>query len=89
MALDMSIFSLNVESIQELETLIALAQERGAHPNISLRINPDVESPTHPYISTGLQEHKFGISLPEAEELCRQSRKIKEIVVVGVGCHIG
>lgn len=89
MALDMSIFSLNVESIQELETLIALAQERGAHPNISLRINPDVESPTHPYISTGLKNHKFGIDLEQIKDIVELLKKSQGCTLTGLGFHIG
>ena len=78
-----------MESLAEFDMIATVAADIGRPAPIVFRTNPDVDAQTHPYISTGLQEHKFGISLSEAEELCRQSRKIKEIVVVGVGCHIG
>lgn len=88
-ALEKEVLFLNVESLAEFDMIATVAADIGRRAPIVFRTNPDVDAQTHPYISTGLQEHKFGISLSEAEELCRQSRKIKEIVVVGVGCHIG
>src|SRR5262249_28057458 len=56
---------------------------------VSIRANPDVDPRTHPYISTGMQKHKFGVSLAEARELYRTARQLQNVEVVGVQCHIG
>jgi diaminopimelate decarboxylase len=88
-ALEMSILSLNVESVEELETLMALAQEMGVCQDISLRINPDVESSTHPYISTGLRDHKFGIDLDRIEHITTLLKKSQTVRLTGLGFHIG
>ena len=88
-ALEMSVLSLNVESVQELETLMALARETGLCPDISLRINPDVESPTHPYVSTGLRDHKFGIDLDRIERITALLKESQSVRLTGLGFHIG
>jgi diaminopimelate decarboxylase len=88
-ALEISVLSLNVESMQELETLMALARETGVCPDISLRINPDVESPTHPYISTGLRDHKFGIDLDRIEHIAALLKESETVRLTGLGFHIG
>ncbi|MEE2840600.1 MAG: diaminopimelate decarboxylase, partial [Acidobacteriota bacterium] len=89
MALEMPVLSLNVESVEELETLMSLAREMGVCPDISLRVNPDVESPTHPYISTGLREHKFGIDLDRIEHITALLRDSQSVRLTGLGFHIG
>ena len=89
MALQMPVLSLNVESVQELEALMALAEETGLCPNIALRINPDVESPTHPYISTGLRDHKFGIDLDRIEHITTLLEESEAVRLTGLGFHIG
>jgi diaminopimelate decarboxylase len=88
-ALEMPVLSLNVESVQEVETLMSLALERGVCPDISLRINPDVESSTHPYISTGLRDHKFGIDLDQIEHITTLLKKSQAVRLTGLGFHIG
>jgi len=88
-ALDSGILFFNVESSAELELIHTIAREAGVHARISIRANPDVDPRTHPYISTGMQKHKFGVSLPEARELYRSTQKLSNIDVVGVQCHLG
>jgi diaminopimelate decarboxylase len=89
MALEMPVLSLNVESVEELETLMSLSREMGVCPDISLRVNPDVESPTHPYISTGLREHKFGIDLDRIEHITALLKESHSVRLTGLGFHIG
>ena len=89
MALEMPVLSLNVESVEELETLMSLAREMGVCPDISLRVNPDVESLTHPYISTGLREHKFGIDLDRIEHITALLKNSQSVRLIGLGFHIG
>src|SRR2546429_1046340 len=88
-ALDAGILFFNVESSTELELIHQIARDVGRRAPISIRANPDVDPRTHPYISTGMQKHKFGISLPEARELYRHTRNLSNLDVVGVQCHIG
>jgi diaminopimelate decarboxylase len=88
-ALEMPLLSLNVESLEELKTFIDLAEQRNAHPNVSLRMNPNVESPTHPYVATGLQQHKFGISMDRIEEIIDLLKQSYPVKLVGLGFHIG
>jgi diaminopimelate decarboxylase len=88
-ALESDILFFNVESGAELETIAEIAQQTGKPARVSIRANPDVDPRTHPYISTGMQKHKFGVSLPEARELYRRARTVPNIEVVGVTCHIG
>ena len=88
-ALDAGILFFNVESSTELELIHQIARDTGKRASISIRANPDVDPRTHPYISTGMQKHKFGISLPEARELYRHTRNLSHVDVVGVQCHLG
>src|SRR6266446_90243 len=88
-ALDADILFFNVESSAELELIQRIARDAGKRARISIRANPDVDPRTHPYISTGMQKHKFGVSLPEARELYRNTRGLANIEVVGVQCHLG
>ena len=88
-ALRQGIGSFNIESEGELEKLIAVSRELGKRPQISVRINPDVDAQTHPYISTGLKSNKFGLSPERARAVYRQAHKDDNIQVHGVACHIG
>ncbi|NKB36594.1 MAG: diaminopimelate decarboxylase [Gammaproteobacteria bacterium] len=88
-ALDVGIKCFNVESMSELERLNQVAQEKNLQAPVSLRINPDVDAATHPYISTGLKENKFGIAYEHALESYRQAKLMTNIDVVGIDFHIG
>jgi len=88
-ALESDILFFNVESGSELESIAEIARQTNKSARVSIRANPDVDPRTHPYISTGMQKHKFGVSLPEARELYRRARSLSNIEVVGVTCHIG
>src|SRR6058998_598468 len=88
-ALDTNILFFNVESSAELELIHTIARDAGKKARISIRANPDVDPRTHPYISTGMQKHKFGVSLPEARELYRNTSGLSNVEVVGVQCHLG
>lgn len=88
-ALDQGIHSFNCESESELILLAATARRKGMRARASLRVNPDVDANTHPYISTGLQEHKFGIPFAEAHRLYLQYHQEPGLEWVGVSCHIG
>ncbi|QSX36931.1 diaminopimelate decarboxylase [Shewanella sedimentimangrovi] len=89
MALEVGIHCFNVESAAELELLNDVAGRLGKVAPISLRINPDVDAGTHPYISTGLKENKFGIPMGEAEALFLRAASLPNLQVKGVDCHIG
>ncbi len=88
-ALTTGILMFNVESSQELEAISACAERMGKTAGIALRINPDVDAQTHPHISTGLKENKFGINIEKSLEEYRRARSLKNIEVMGVSCHIG
>lgn len=88
-ALEAGILCFNVESQAELEQLNTVAGELKMHAPVSLRVNPDVDAKTHPYISTGLKKNKFGISIQEAEQVYLQAANMPHINVVGIDCHIG
>ena len=88
-ALAAGILCFNVESEGELERISSLAIAEAASANVSLRINPDVDARTHPYISTGLRQDKFGIAHERALDLYRKARALPRICVTGIGCHIG
>lgn len=88
-ALEVSIRCFNVESEAELHRLNAVAGELGRRAPIALRVNPDVDAGTHPYISTGLKENKFGIDIEGAPAIYAQAARLPHIKVVGVDCHIG
>jgi diaminopimelate decarboxylase len=88
-ALELGIYCFNVESSAELEQLNLVAQSLNTKAPVSLRINPDVDAGTHPYISTGLKENKFGIAMEEAEQVFVRAAALSHIDVKGVDCHIG
>lgn len=88
-ALQAGILCFNVESEPELQRLNAVAEELGVKAPVSLRVNPDVDARTHPYISTGLRDNKFGIEINQAERLFLQARALEHIELIGVDCHIG
>lgn len=88
-ALELGIRCFNVESGAELERLNAVAGEHGRRAPMSLRVNPDVDSGTHPYIATGLRENKFGVAIEEAFALYRRAASLPHIEVAGIDCHIG
>jgi diaminopimelate decarboxylase len=88
-ALAAGIKCFNVESAAELDRLADIAHEMGLRAPVSLRVNPDVDARTHPYISTGLKENKFGVDIRDAAALYRQAREHPSLEVVGVDCHIG
>ena len=89
LALRHGILQFNVESEGELELLAECAGKLRKTANIALRVNPDVPAETHPYISTGLREHKFGVPIGSARELCRRAATHKYMRVSGVSLHIG
>ena len=88
-ALEVGIRCFNLESEPELERLDRVAGELGLTAPISLRVNPDVDARTHPYIATGLKENKFGIDIQAAEALYRRAADLPHLRVVGIDCHIG
>ncbi|MGN6659069.1 MAG: diaminopimelate decarboxylase, partial [Achromobacter mucicolens] len=79
----------NVESVDELHRLSDIAARMGLRAPVSLRVNPDVDARTHPYISTGLKENKFGIAIGEALDAYRTAQSLPGLRIVGVDCHIG
>ncbi|MDU6259854.1 MAG: diaminopimelate decarboxylase [Haemophilus parainfluenzae] len=88
-ALEVGIRCFNVESIAELHHINQIAGEMGKIAPISLRVNPDVDAHTHPYISTGLKENKFGVSVDEAREVYKLAATLPHIKITGMDCHIG
>ena len=88
-ALEAGIRCFNVESAAELERLNAVAGELGKRAPIALRVNPDVDPKTHPYISTGLKGNKFGVAFADAPALYRRAAQLPNLHVSGVACHIG
>lgn len=88
-ALKAGVKCFNVESEPELERLSRVASSSGRIAPISLRVNPDVDAQTHPYISTGLKENKFGIPIASAPEVYRRAQTLPGLRIVGVDCHIG
>lgn len=89
LALAAGIGVFNLESPTEMTRLDAVAGSMGLRPSIAIRVNPDVDARTHPYISTGLNENKFGVPMTEAFELYRQAASLPNLDVAGVACHIG
>ncbi len=87
--LEAGIRCFNVESASELERLAVVATAHGTSAQVSLRINPDVDAQTHPYISTGLKENKFGIGMADAMATYRRAAELDGIDVQGIDCHIG
>ena len=88
-ALEVGIRCFNVESIAELYRINQIAGEMGKVAPISLRVNPDVDAHTHPYISTGLKENKFGVSVDEAREVYKLAETLPHVKITGMDCHIG
>lgn len=88
-ALEVGIHCFNIESDAELDRVNAVAAELGAVAPVSFRVNPDVDARTHPYISTGLKENKFGIDIDTAPAVYRRAAAMENVNVVGVDCHIG
>ncbi len=88
-ALEAGIFCFNVESAPELERLNEVAGSLGRKAPVSLRVNPNVDPKTHPYISTGLKEAKFGVAYEDARDLYRRAASLPHIAVAGIDCHIG
>jgi diaminopimelate decarboxylase len=89
LALSHNILCFNVESISELHRLNEVAGEAGKQAPISLRVNPNVDAKTHPYISTGLKENKFGVAYEEALSIYRLAASMPNIKITGIDCHIG
>ena len=89
MALEIGILMFNVESKAELETIHKIPSSLGKIAPIALRVNPDIDPKTHPYISTGLRKNKFGIDIKIAEELYLKANHMPHIKVIGIDCHIG
>ncbi len=87
--LEAGILCFNVESRSELHRLSAIAAASGKTASVSLRVNPDVDAGTHPYISTGLKENKFGVAFEDAVLLYREAASLPGLRVVGIDCHIG
>lgn len=88
-ALESGIHSFNCESEAELALIDAKAARLGKKAGFSIRVNPDVDAVTHPYISTGLSQHKFGIAIADAPAVYERSRQFRNLVAQGVSCHIG
>lgn len=88
-ALKNGIHGFHCESEPELQLIDQLAGRRGAKARVALRVNPDVDAATHPYISTGLKEHKFGIDIAEAEGAYERARGLTHLAMETVSCHIG
>ena len=88
-ALEAGILLFNVESESELSSLAECAAQARKIARIALRVNPDVPAKTHPYISTGLRQHKFGVPIREARRLCARAAQMKSLRVAGVSVHIG
>ncbi|WP_440875116.1 diaminopimelate decarboxylase [Thalassotalea sp. PLHSN55] len=88
-ALNHDIYCFNVESPSELDRIQKVAKRMGKVAPISLRVNPDVDAGTHPYISTGLKENKFGISIDGAKDVYLYAKSLENLAIKGVDCHIG
>lgn len=89
LALDLNIFCFNVESLPELEVVNELAAKKGKLAQIALRINPDVDAHTHEYITTGLNENKFGFAMNILDEVIEKLKSLKSLKLVGIHFHIG
>ena len=88
-ALEIGIYCFNVESAGELDRIESVASELGVQAPISIRVNPDVDAKTHPYISTGLKENKFGVDIVNAKTLYQKAQQSDAMNVCGMDCHIG
>jgi len=88
-ALQAGILMFNVESASELEALATVARRLGKRAPVAVRVNPDVDPKTHPYISTGMKKSKFGVAIDTALELYERAKELPDVEIVGVDCHIG
>lgn len=88
-ALECGLGCINVESIAELERIAAVAQQIEANVAVAVRVNPDVDAQTHPYISTGLKENKFGVPITQAVDLYQRIAALPRLRASGIACHIG
>ncbi len=88
-AINSGIHTFNCESAAELELIDSIAARLGKKVRVALRVNPDVDAATHPYISTGLREHKFGIDMSEVERVYARAKSLPRLIPEGVSCHIG
>ncbi len=88
-ALEVGVHCFNVESAAELKRLNKVAKSMGVKAPVSLRVNPDVDAQTHPYISTGLKENKFGVDIEEAINVYQKADSLSHLTIKGVDCHIG
>jgi diaminopimelate decarboxylase len=88
-ALAQGIHAFNCESEAELALIDAIAARRGASAGFAIRVNPDVDAATHPYISTGLSQHKFGIDIADAAAVYARARQFRNLSAEGISCHIG
>jgi len=89
LALQENVLCLNLESESELSRVAAVARRLRRRAPVAFRVNPDIDARTHPYISTGLRETKFGIAYDEAERIYAAAARLPEVELVGIGCHIG
>ena len=88
-AIELGIGCINLESESELERVARIAVELGKKVPIGIRINPEVDAKTHPYITTGLRDNKFGVEINKAAEMFRRAADIESIIIKGIACHIG
>jgi len=88
-ALEVGIHCFNVESESELQRIADISRANGVIAPVSLRVNPDVDAKTHPYISTGLRDNKFGIDINQAQGIYQRAAELNDLDVIGVDCHIG
>jgi diaminopimelate decarboxylase len=88
-ALEQGIGCINLESEAELTRVDSVAERLGKRAPVAFRVNPDIDAKTHPYISTGLRESKFGVAHAEAEKLYQRAARLAHVEIVGIGCHIG
>jgi diaminopimelate decarboxylase len=88
-ALEKGIGCINIESEPELTRVNSVAERLGKRAPVALRVNPDIDAKTHPYISTGLRETKFGVAHADAEKLYQHASRLPHVQIVGIGCHIG
>ena len=89
LALEKGIGCINLESEAELKRVSAVAERLGKRAPVAFRVNPDIDARTHPYISTGLRENKFGVAYADAESLYKRAAESRHVEIVGIGCHIG
>ena len=89
MAIEEGLLAINVESLPELETLIEISRDKSRSTSVSFRMNPDVDAQTHPYIATGLRQHKFGIDLDQISPIIEALRRAPWLQLRGVGFHLG